>query len=98
VAVPVAGAKAPKPVTNEQAAKKSRRREVKEPPQAVPVGDADAGLDVELLPQAVPVATAGAVKYLGQISRRDFVAFGAGAGSVLVAIFLGWIVAKIAGH
>ena len=47
---------------------------------------------MELLPQALPV------RYPGRLSRRDFVAFGAGAASVLLAIFLGWVVAKLAGH
>jgi serine/threonine protein kinase len=93
LAVPVA-----KPVGGKRAAKKSRRRKVQGPPQAVPVGRADAGPDVELLPRAIPVAPPVAGGYLGWVSRRDFVAFGAGAGSVLLAIFLGWVVAKIAGH
>jgi hypothetical protein len=32
------------------------------------------------------------------MTRRDFAFLGVGAGSVLLAIFVGWVVAKLAGH
>src|SRR5581483_2827032 len=91
VAAPFAGAPAPKPVAAKPAGRKSRRHKGKKPPQAIPVGAGAGGPNVELLPQALPV------RYPGRLSRRDFVAFGAGAASVLLAIFLGWVVAKLAG-
>jgi serine/threonine protein kinase len=86
-AVPVAA-----PFAAKTAGKKSRRHKAKKLPQAIPVAAGAGGPNVELLPQALPV------RYPGRLSRRDFVAFGAGAGSVLLAIFLGWVVAKLAGH
>jgi serine/threonine protein kinase len=87
---------AAKPAAGKKATKKRRRHNAAGPPAAAPAAGADP--DVESLPQAAPVRQAGAAAYAGRISRRDFVAFGLGAGSVLVAIFLGWIAAKIAGH
>jgi hypothetical protein len=53
---------------------------------------------VELLPAGPPVKNPGLGRSLGQVSRRDFVAFAIGAASVLVAIFVGWLVARLAGH
>jgi serine/threonine protein kinase len=50
--------------------------------------------DVELV--AVPMPTAiPAGKPPRNLSRRDFVAFGLGAGSVLLAILLGWLMAVL---
>jgi serine/threonine protein kinase len=77
-------------------AKKHRKPETKKKvvPTAAPAGQ----LDVELLPVGVaPRAAPPAARRLA-VSRRDFLAFGLGVASVLVAIFLGWVVAKFVGH
>jgi len=97
-AVAPAVAKSPRPAPDKQPAKKVRRNDARPVPEAVPVVQANAAFDVELLPARLPAKKPGLGHYLGQVSRRDFVAFGIGAGSVLVAIFVGWVVAKIAGH
>jgi serine/threonine protein kinase len=95
-AKPAAAAVAP-PGPNKPPAKKHRRQPVK-PPEAVPVAKADEGFDVELLPATPAARRPGPARYMPELSRRDFVAFGIGAVSVLAAIFLGWVVAKMAGH
>jgi hypothetical protein len=87
-------APAPKPAAEKHRSKKQRRQEARAAAAAVPPAPEE-GFDVELLPAAPAAAKAG---FLARLSRRDFVAFGVGAGSVLAAIFVGWIVAKIAGH
>ncbi len=101
VAQPVAAAApvAPvaKPAPDKHAAKKHKRQKRK-PPQAVPVANEATGFDVELLPARPPAKGSGAARHLPELSRRDFLAFGLGAGSVLAAIFVGWVVAKIVGH
>jgi len=97
IAQPVKPA-ADRPSPEKVPAKKSRRSDAKTPPEAVAATDDDAGFDLEVSPRVAAVRQVGAAGYLGQISRRDFVAFGVGVGSVLVAIFLGWVFAKLAGH
>jgi serine/threonine protein kinase len=87
-----------RPVADSRPAKKHKRNDVK-PSRAAPVDRAEDRIDVELLPVAPPAGKKeGVARYLPELSRRDFLAFGAGAGSVLVAIFLGWVIAKLAGH
>jgi serine/threonine protein kinase len=91
-AAPAAVAKVPRKADKHG----SRRHKRSEPvPSAVPAGQAEADYDVELMPADPVVQPTGS---LGGLRRRDVVAFGAGAGSVLVAIFLGWVVAKITGR
>ncbi len=88
-----------KPAPEKPSAKKHKRQKAKEPSPAVPVAkDEAADFDVELLPPAPPGGKTGLTRLLPPMSRRDFVFLGVGAGSVLAAIFVGWIVAKIAGH
>jgi serine/threonine protein kinase len=62
-------------------------------PAAIPVAIAQ-GIDVELVPASVLGKDDG-IKRSG-LSRRDFLAFGAGAVCVLGAIGLGWMVAQLA--
>jgi len=88
VAAPVV-AKAPKPAAVKPATDKRRGKKSRQP---------TAEVDVELMPPDAPQKERGLVHWVSQLSRRDFIAFGLGAGSVLLAIFLGWIVAKLAGH
>jgi serine/threonine protein kinase len=94
-------ARAPVPVPPavkpaEKPPKKRRRHGAKTPPQAVPVAkEGAADFDVELLPSSTPAEQSG---LFPQINRRDFVFLGVGAGSVLIAILVGWVVARLAGH
>jgi serine/threonine protein kinase len=64
-------------------------------PVAAPPSSAAQAVDVELVPAAVLGKDAIPAQGAG-LSRRDFLAFGAGAASVLGAIGLGWIVAQAA--
>ena len=95
-ALPVARAVKPAPAarpdTDKRAAKKAKRPEGKPGPEALPIAK-DGEFDVELLPARAGVPKTGPAAFLSQLTRRDFVAFGLGAGSVLLAIFLGWLVA-----
>ncbi len=84
----------PAAVVEKPPAKKPARPKAKDVPKAAPAGTPD----VELLPVAVAPKVAPPALGRLAVTRRDFIAFGLGVGSVLVAIFLGWIVAKIAGH
>jgi len=61
---------------------------------AAPVG----GFDVELVPVTANLSgkeDQPAPRGL-RFNRRDFVLFGAGAGSVLLAILMGWLLANLA--
>jgi serine/threonine protein kinase len=97
VAVPAAAPAVARPPKH---AKKHKRHGAKSSPQAVPAakGETAAGFDVELVPAGPPAAAAGRARRLPRITRRDFAFLGAGAGGVLLAIFVGWVVAKLAGH
>ncbi len=102
VAAPVvtpAVTRAPKAAPQKQSSKKHRRHQAKPVPVAVPVAQDVAGdFDVELLPIAPAAKKTGLTRFLPQLSRRDYVLLAVGAGSVLAAIFVGWLVARIAGH
>jgi serine/threonine protein kinase len=109
VAVPVAavaGAVAPppapppaKPAPDRHPSKKAKPQPAKAPEPAVPVAASPAdSFDVELLPTAPPPSQAGLAGFLAGVRRRDFAFMGVGAAGVLVAIFIGWVVAKLAGH
>jgi serine/threonine protein kinase len=52
-------------------------------------------IDVELVPIPAPVPTSP--RGHAGLCRRDFIAFGVGAGSVLIAILVGWLTAKLFG-
>jgi serine/threonine protein kinase len=52
-------------------------------------------IDVELVPIPAPVPSSP--RGHSGLCRRDFIAFGVGAGSVLVAILVGWLTAKLFG-
>jgi hypothetical protein len=93
-----AAAPAAKPASDKQPAKKPMRQEVRAQPDAPAAKDGSAGFDVELLPAAPLAGKAGPARYLPPLSRRDFVVFAIGAGSVLAAIFLGWLVALVVRH
>jgi serine/threonine protein kinase len=94
VAKPVAAAvAAPVAVRAKPAVAKKAR-----PAEAEPAPATNADVDVELVSSQTPAKERGVGGWLGQLSRRDFIAFSLGAGSVLVAIFVGWLVAKLAGH
>jgi hypothetical protein len=106
VALPVAAVAAPPapspappvarpPKPDKHPPKKPKRQEAPAPAVAAPVAtEAASAFDVELLPPTRAAAQTG----LAGLSRRDFVFMSVGAGSVLVAIFIGWVVAKLAGH
>jgi serine/threonine protein kinase len=79
-------------------AKKPRKPEPKPRAKEVPTAAPAASPDVELMPVAVAPKVAPPAARALAVSRRDFIAFGLGVGSVLLAIFLGWVVAKLAGH
>jgi hypothetical protein len=51
--------------------------------------------DVELVPIPAPVPSSP--RGHAGLCRRDFIAFGVGAGSVLIAILVGWLTAKLFG-
>jgi serine/threonine protein kinase len=76
--------------------RKHKRRQAKtavslpfKPPAAVPVP----AFDVELVP--LPTADVPPSAARSGLSRREFVAFGLGAGSVLLAIVIGWVMALL---
>jgi serine/threonine protein kinase len=94
---PAVGAVA-QPVAKKRESKKHRRKEASPAPQAVQVAKEPEEFDVELLPVATPIQKTGLSRYVPEITRREFVAFGIGAACVLVAIFVGWAVAKVVGH
>jgi serine/threonine protein kinase len=60
------------------------------PPIALPVKE----FDVELVPIPAPIVAPAARSSQG-LCRRDFIAFGVGAGSVLLAILIGWLTAVL---
>jgi serine/threonine protein kinase len=79
--------------------KKHKRHGAKAQPQAVPLAqDGAAEIDVELLPATSAAPKTAGGRYLNRMTRRDLAFLSAGAGGVLVAIFVGWIIAKLAGH
>jgi serine/threonine protein kinase len=84
------------PATRRRARRQKRERvktAIGLPAQPPPVA-AGKEFDVELVP--LPTASAGHAKHEpAGLGRRDFVAFGLGAGSVLLAILVGWIMALL---
>jgi serine/threonine protein kinase len=98
VATPPA-VKAAKPVAAPASDKKHARQPKQPAATAQPVRHTDApkgaDIDVELLPAGPPADKPGLVS---RLTPRDFIVFGLGAGSVLVAIFLGWLVALVVRH
>jgi len=82
-----------RPDTDKPRARKSRRSDRKAVPVAVPLAKGDGSIDVELLPAGSAVRKTASASFLPRLTRRDFIVFGLGAGSVLVAILLGWLVA-----
>ncbi len=99
VAAPTARPAKPSPVArpdgDKRDSRKSRRRGGKPVPEAVPLAKHEGTIDVELLPAQPAIRKTASAQFLTQITRRDFVVFGLGAGSVLLAIFLGWLVALV---
>jgi serine/threonine protein kinase len=61
------------------------------PASARPEKASSVDIDVELQPQSD-----GAISLL-RLSRRDFLMLGIGAASILLAVFCGWLLAKISG-
>jgi serine/threonine protein kinase len=95
--VPAAAVKAPRHAPDKPASRK-RRPDAGLPPAAPPAAAGGADFDVELLPAEPATSKGGLAQQIAQLSRRDFVLLGLGAASVLVAIFLGWLVALIVRH
>jgi serine/threonine protein kinase len=85
-------------VPSTPARRRGRKHKRPRPPTAIstpvqpPSGTAVQEIDVELVAFSPPPSPAPASHGL---SRRDFIAFALGAGSVLLAILAGWIIALI---
>jgi serine/threonine protein kinase len=74
--------------------KRQRARTAMSFPVQPPTAPSAVGVDVELVPINAP-PTGTATPAPGGLGRRDFVAFGLGVGSVLLAILVGWITALL---
>jgi len=91
-----AGAAAPV-ATAQRKLHRSQKRQRQKTAMSVPAGSTVPApvqeFDVELVPIPAPVAP----KPRGRdgLCRRDFIAFGVGAGSVLIAILVGWLTALL---
>ncbi len=95
-AAPAANAASVQAMKDKAEKRRARKKQKRARPPAPAATPAKApGFDVELVPAAglAPPAPAEGRSGLG---RRDFLMFGAGAGSVLAAIFLGWLLARFA--
>jgi hypothetical protein len=77
-------------------ARRQKRERVKTAislPAKPPPGAAAKEFDVELVP--MPVMAGAVLNERSRLGRRDFVVFGLGVGSVILAILVGWIMALI---
>jgi serine/threonine protein kinase len=82
----------PVPPTRKHSKKHKRRKSALHPPlaKAVPVSNVEA-FDVELVPAAVPVPAPASRDKGWNLSRRDWVLLGIGAGAALVAGLIGMV-------
>jgi glycine/D-amino acid oxidase-like deaminating enzyme len=78
----------PTPPEHKRHGKKHKRRAATSPALAPA---SPAGAVVELVPSTPPSRVPGHGMYL---SRRDFLMLGTGAGGVLFAMFVGWLLAQ----
>jgi serine/threonine protein kinase len=74
--------------------KRQRAKTAMSTPAGLPIATPVAEFDVELVPLPPPAAAPAPQARTG-LSRRDYVAFGLGAGSVLLAILVGWLTALL---
>lgn len=90
---PVAAEKQERSARSEEARRKKKARrsraEVALPPQSA---DAPPMVEVELVKMP---RSKEEPPILGSLTRRDFLAFGAGVGSTLLAILMGWLLAAL---
>lgn len=92
-AIPTAAA-APAPRRRSRKQKRQRGKTAIGLPVQPPPTPVVKDFDVELVPVPAALPTAP-VRPRSGLSRRDFVAFGLGVGSVLLAILVGWIMALL---
>ncbi len=87
--------KAPPPEPEKAGAKHGKRskkdRRALPPPAARTAEVPDESVNVELVPMDAPaLAPAGGKKLIGPLTLRDFVLYGAGVGTTLIGLAVGW--------